>query len=694
MKLSSVRVVIAVLACAGISVEAAPPRQLYERAMMREAAVRTKLEAARPSAAVLAEARRIAQSYESLALTHPTSGYSDNAFWQAARLTSDVYAIGGDEPDRLRALRLYRAIGRNYPASSLILKANAEVARLEAAGRQPALAARPLPAPPSPSVSAPRQATALPRHEAPSSPLEDPAVAPAPPAARLRPAPSPEAAAPPVTARHEEIAPRAKTDLDERVLKVPDATGVLTRDIPAAPTATTPTTVPVAVESGPALVRSISRTKLGDVERVVIELDREQPFHDERIADPDRVFVDVHGVRVAREARRSQKFTDGFVRQIRVGERPDDTARIVLDLDETASYSVFTIYNPFRVVIDCERRPILAPLRATRYRVRLASAPVVLRNRSAARLLTRAAPARSPQPSSATAFSESSPAAPVPVPMGPTADDRDATLPGRRAGTTGASAAPALPSSPAANLQGRFSLSRQLGLGIARIVIDAGHGGHDPGAQVKGLNEAELVLDVALRLEQLLLKQPGAEVVLTRRTDVFIPLEERTAIANREGADLFLSIHANASRNARARGVETYFLNFASNPDAEAVAARENAASGRTMHNLPDIVKAITLNNKLDESRDFASLVQRSMVQRLGTTNKGLRDLGVKQAPFVVLIGAGMPSVLAEISFVTHPQEGRLLKSAAYRQRIAEALFAGVAQYQRSLKTVRTIATQ
>ena len=150
------------------------------------------------------------------------------------------------------------------------------------------------------------------------------------------------------------------------------------------------------------------------------------------------------------------------------------------------------------------------------------------------------------------------------------------------------------------------------------------------------------VLDIALRLEQLLTREPGVEVVLTRRTDVFVPLEERTAIANRQNADLFLSIHANASRNAKARGVETYFLNFASTPDAEAVAARENSASGRTMHSLPDIVKAITLNNKLDESRDFATIVQREMVGHLSASNKDLRDLGVKQAPFVVLIGAGM----------------------------------------------------
>src|SRR6185369_6282757 len=140
------------------------------------------------------------------------------------------------------------------------------------------------------------------------------------------------------------------------------------------------------------------------------------------------------------------------------------------------------------------------------------------------------------------------------------------------------------PAAPAANANGKFSLSRQLGLSVSRIVIDAGHGGHDPGAQGSGINESELTLDVALRLQKLLEKQAGVEVVMTRDTDVFIPLEERTAIANREGADMFLSIHANASRNALAHGVETYFLNFAMNPEAEAVAARENASSGKPMH--------------------------------------------------------------------------------------------------------------
>ena len=229
---------------------------------------------------------------------------------------------------------------------------------------------------------------------------------------------------------------------------------------------------------------------------------------------------------------------------------------------------------------------------------------------------------------------------------------------------------------------------------MSRIVIDAGHGGHDPGAQGKGIAEAELVLDVSLRLEKLLQKIPGVEVILTRRTDEFIPLPERTAIANRVGADLFLSIHANASPNAQARGIETYFLNFATNLSAASVAARENAASGQAMGALPDFVKAIALNNKLDESRDFATHVQKALYERLRGTNKTLKDLGVKQAPFVVLIGAAMPSVLAEISFLTNPQEAKLLKNSAYRQRIAESLFNAIRTYQTSLKQVTTVAHQ
>ena len=268
--------------------------------------------------------------------------------------------------------------------------------------------------------------------------------------------------------------------------------------------------------------------------------------------------------------------------------------------------------------------------------------------------------------------------------------------------TESASVLPASPHRPLGSLaipapapsMGGYSMARQLGLGVSRIVIDPGHGGRDPGAQGKGVNESEIVLDVALRVEKLLAKVADLEVILTRRTDEFIPLPERTAIANREGADLFLSIHVNASVNDQASGVETYFLNFANNLSAAAVAARENAASGQAMGALPDLVKSIALNNKLDESRDFATLIQQSMTARLRPSHADVKNLGVKQAPFVVLIGASMPSVLAEISFLSNAGEAKLLKSTAYRQRIAEALVAAIRSYQTSLKHVRTVARQ
>jgi N-acetylmuramoyl-L-alanine amidase len=251
-----------------------------------------------------------------------------------------------------------------------------------------------------------------------------------------------------------------------------------------------------------------------------------------------------------------------------------------------------------------------------------------------------------------------------------------------------APAAKPLPAPPPA--RGPVSLARQLGLGASKIVIDPGHGGHDPGALGEGITEAEVVLDVALRLEALLMGA-GVEVVLTRRTDEFVALDSRPAISTREQADLFLSIHANASRVRSARGVETYVLNFATDASAEAVAARENASTAHTISNLPDIVRAIALHSKLDESRSFARLVQRSVVSELQPANKGLTDHGVKQAPFVVLVGADMPSVLVEVAFITNPQEARLLKTGAYRQRIAQALFDAVRGYQQSLKSAAVL---
>jgi N-acetylmuramoyl-L-alanine amidase len=406
----------------------------------------------------------------------------------------------------------------------------------------------------------------------------------------------------------------------------------------------------------------IRRALLPDGVRVTIEMDGEALYHQELLDNPSRLFFDVRAARASGPLQGATlKYGDGLVKQIRLGQRAPNTTRVVLDVDGMETYSVFTLYNPFRVIVDLKAHAAGAPSTVATAGANPPSPPAT----PIARELLLDEPAVVTARPDVPPVKREPPAASEPI-----------------------------PTVPSANLNGQFSLARQLGLGVSRVVIDAGHGGHDPGARANGLTEAELVLDVATRLRRLLQKEPAIEVTMTRDSDVFVPLEGRTAIANRESADLFLSIHANASRNSRARGVETYFLNFASNPEAEAVAARENSGSGRTMHSLPEIVRAIALNNKIDESRDFADIVQKSMVRRLGARNGQLRNLGVKQAPFVVLIGAGMPSVLAEISFLTNKQDAQLLKTPAYRQQIAEALCEAVLRYQGALKKMKVVATR
>jgi N-acetylmuramoyl-L-alanine amidase len=237
---------------------------------------------------------------------------------------------------------------------------------------------------------------------------------------------------------------------------------------------------------------------------------------------------------------------------------------------------------------------------------------------------------------------------------------------------------------------GDRSLIRALGLKIGKIVIDPGHGGHDTGTiGPNGLEEKDLVLEVGRRLGKLLETRLGAEVVYTRKDDTFIPLETRTAVANQARADLFVSIHANSSRDTAARGVETYYLNFTSSPEALEVAARENAVSEKSIYELQDLVKKIALKEKIEESREFAWDVQQSLHSGLALKSPAIRDRGVKKAPFIVLIGANMPSILAEISFVSNPTDEHRLATSEYRQRIAESLYRGIAKYVNGLSGVK-----
>jgi N-acetylmuramoyl-L-alanine amidase len=521
----------------------------YQQALAREQTARAETP---PSPTTL---RAIAKSYEAIVLRYPTSGYVDNALWQAAGLMSLAYGQSHDAGDRKQAERYLEWLRREYPNSALVKKVDGALAALE-----------PPPAPPAP---APKPPTAAPK----------PAAATAPPPAAPKP---------------------------------PAATG--------------------------AMLRSVTETPLPRGERVTLEFSQEVAFSGDRADNPDRVFFDFVNVTAPPATMQSAQALHGtLVKGLRFAKPSAGVTRVVVDLSGHPRYSAYALYDPFRLVIDIETDQPFPPRP----------------ERDASKA---SAPPPSPPPS---APPPSAPAAPAST-------------------TTG----------------GDYSLARQLGLGVSRIVIDAGHGGHDPGAIANGVNEAELVLDVAHRLQKLLTDLPGFQVVLTRDGDEFIPLEGRTAIAIRENADLFLSIHANASPQSATRGVETYFLNFATNPSAEAVAARENASSSQAMGTLPEILKAIALNSKLKESRELATMVQTSLVRRLSVQNKALKDLGVKQAPFVVLIGAQMPSVLAEISFLTNQAEGALLRQSTYRQRIAQALCDAIVKYQASLKNVATVAAK
>jgi N-acetylmuramoyl-L-alanine amidase len=404
--------------------------------------------------------------------------------------------------------------------------------------------------------------------------------------------------------------------------------------------------------------------------RVVLDVERQVALRYDRIQSPERLWVDLQGTRLHPNLTdRSFPVGDGLLRQVRIAQNRDDVVRIVLDFKEVRDHSVFYLDNPTRVVIDVRGapRPQVASGEAP-------APPPAAEEPAEQRLPARRIPAvAAPDVPAAPARS-----APAPVELDPglpppnprVAAKGDVTLP--------------LPAQ--ANRAGSYSLARQLGLSARTIVIDAGHGGHDPGTiGPRGLQEKEVVLDVALRLARLVRARLGAEVILTRGADVFVPLEERTAIANSKGADLFLSIHANASRSPRPRGVETYFLSFAADPHAEAVAARENAISAATMKDLQNLVKAIALNSKLDESRDFASSVQEAMVANIKPHYPSLQDRGVRTAPFYVLIGANMPSILAEIAFVSHPEEERLLRQSEHRERVAWSLCEGVRAYLETL---------
>ena len=496
-----------------------------------------------------------------------------------------------------------------------------------------------------------------------------------------------------------------------------------------------------AAEAGngkPSRVIGIRHWSTPDYTRVAIDLEQGVKYESQRIDHPDRIFFDLLNTQLDSSlAGKTFDVSDGLLKDIRTAQFKAGRTRVVLDLDELSEFDASMLSNPSRLIIDIHNKdnhgksignepgdktlvvkpatPSTAAAEQEKFAdntVRdsltkdepTAKKPVEKPVRRSTTVVTNGVKktivdadddeptandnpkdivAKLDPPESAAEKIKPAIVNPVSSAPAPSEHTRKSTANSKR--TADFDVREAQPTA-----SGDRSLIRALGLKIGKIVIDPGHGGHDTGTiGPNGLEEKDLVLDVSRRLGKLLQTRLGAEVIYTRKDDTFIPLETRTAIANQEAADLFVSVHANSSHDPDARGVETYYLNFTSSPEALEVAARENAVSEKSIHELQDLVKKIALKEKIEESQEFASDVQSSLHSGLAAKNPGVRDRGVKKAPFIVLIGANMPSILAEISFVSNPGDERRLETADYRQKIAESLYRGIAKYVSGLSGVK-----
>jgi N-acetylmuramoyl-L-alanine amidase len=387
---------------------------------------------------------------------------------------------------------------------------------------------------------------------------------------------------------------------------------------PAAPTGP----APGRSNGAPATVKDLRFWSNPNYTRVVVDLDGATTYRhhllkkDPEIGKPQRLFVDFDRSRLGKDLQRQVPINDDLLLDARAGQYDANTVRVVVDIKSFKTYKIFSLNNPFRIVIDVWG-----------------------------------------QGGDVLAAAKSSPRA------------------------------PASSSSPVAD-SGKLppgALARQLALGVGRIVIDPGHGGKDFGAPgaLKGVHEKQVVLEISKRLAKKIKQRLGCEVILTRDTDRYLTLEERTAIANTRNADLFISIHTNAARDRRAYGIETFFLNLATDDDAILVAARENATSKKNISDLQAILLDLMQNAKINESSRLACHVQGALYRHMKGRYSQVRDKGVKQAPFYVLLGAQMPAILVETSFISNRRECQRLIDPKYQDHLCEGIVDGIAAYMR-----------
>jgi N-acetylmuramoyl-L-alanine amidase len=472
----------------------------------------------------------------------------------------------------------------------------------------------------------------------------------------------------------------------------------------------------------PLQVVAIRFWSLAGVTRVAIETDGDFQYKSDRIDNPDRLFFDIVAAvpHLGAKGIIVKQVNDTLLKRVRIAQNVPGGTRVVLDLEPDVDYTASQLGNPDRLMIEL-RRSSAAPSTTvssptiSSVRTPPPSASITSNSNTSKRYTASATIATVTPPRLKVVFVNTRPVdvisqtallalvTPKPPPAKVVSIVAEAKAPVPDAPLIAAkSTAPVSPpvsdvktfavrpptESPAhrATTDSTRSLTRALGLKINRVVIDPGHGGHDQGTSgAKGLLEKDLVLDVSLRLGKLIEERMGSEVIFTRSDDTFIPLDERTAFANRHKADLFLSIHANSSPATRVAGIETYYLNFTTSSDALDVATRENASSDKSVYELQDLVQTIAKHDKTEESRQFAASVQSSLQALEIKNNPAAKDRGIRKAPFVVLIGAQMPSVLAEIGFLSNPLEETLLSKPEFRQKMAEALYRGLSRYTQTL---------
>ena len=398
----------------------------------------------------------------------------------------------------------------------------------------------------------------------------------------------------------------------------------------SSPVVKSPSAVP-----GKLLLKAIRHWASPEYTRIVLELNGSVPFRTGSLPGNagkgivPRIYIDLKGAGIASGIDQRMAVKEGILRQVRVGKQQNNSTRVVLDLAMEGEYKAFALKGPDRIVIDLGTTK-QAVLKANPTEIR--SLPTA-KGDPIAKVLDQTPEERQPQ---------------VRLPEG--GSNR-----------------------------------------LRRIVVDAGHGGKDPGAiGPRGTKEKDVTLALARELAKRLKKEFGCQVVLTRDKDVYLALEERTALANRIGADLFISIHANASKNRSVRGIETYYLNFSKNDKAAAVAARENGTSLKQVGDLEMILFDLMANSKINESSRLAAEIQNSLVGSLGRHYSGIKDHGVRQGPFYVLLGATMPSVLVETAFISNKTEESRLKSSKFQGRAADAIVAGVKKFAKASRMIAT----